>query len=67
MRVRLQVTSSAFPHLARNLNTGNPIGDDAAGVVAVNTVHHDAARPSYVELPIQPSPGPASLPPLPGL
>jgi putative CocE/NonD family hydrolase len=65
MRVRLQIASSAFPHLDRNMNTGNAIGDDAAGPVAHTTVLHDAGHPSWVVLPVQPSPGPMVLPPLP--
>jgi putative CocE/NonD family hydrolase len=56
-RLRVQVTSSAFPHLARNLNTGNPIHEDspAEGVVATVTVLHDADHPSFVALPVQPA------------
>jgi hypothetical protein len=50
-RIRVQVTSSAFPHLARNMNTGLPVESDAAGVVAHQTVFHDAARASYLLLP----------------
>ncbi len=65
MQVRLQVTSSAFPHLDRNMNTGNPIGDDATGPVAHTALLHDADHASYVDLPIQPVPGPMVLPPLP--
>jgi putative CocE/NonD family hydrolase len=65
MRVRVQVTSSAFPHLDRNMNTGNAIGDDAEGPVAHTTVLHDADHPSFVVLPIQPEPGLMVLPPLP--
>ncbi len=51
-RMRLQITSSAFPHFDRNMNTGNPIGTDARGLVAEITVLHDAARPSAVILSI---------------
>ena len=51
-RVRLQITSSAFPHFDRNMNTGNPIGTDAQGVIAEVTVFHDAKRPSAVILPL---------------
>lgn len=54
-RVRLQVTSSAFPHLVRNMNTGNPIHDDAEGVVAEQTILHDPAHPSRLVLPVQPA------------
>jgi putative CocE/NonD family hydrolase len=54
-RIRLQVTSSAFPHFDRNLNTGHPIGVGVQGVVAEQTIYHDAEHPSYLVLPIQPS------------
>jgi putative CocE/NonD family hydrolase len=64
MRLRLQITSSAFPHLARNMNTGHPIGVDDAGIVAENRVFHDAGRASYVTLPVQVNPPPMSLPPM---
>ena len=50
-RVRLQVSSSAFPYYDRNMNTGNPVGVDATGVVAEQTVIHSAGRPSRLVLP----------------
>jgi len=53
-RVRLQITSSAFPHFDRNMNTGNPVGADARGEIAEVTVFHDAKRPSAVILPVTP-------------
>ncbi len=51
-RIRLQVTSSDFPRYDRNLNTGGPFGQEVRGRVAVNTLFHDALRPSHVVLPI---------------
>ena len=53
-RVRVQVTSSHFPHWDRNLNTGNPVGTEglADRKVAIQTVLHDAAHPSRVVLPL---------------
>lgn len=54
-RLRLQVSSSNFPQYDRNMNTGNAIGVDAKGVVANQTVFHDAARASYLELPMKPA------------
>jgi putative CocE/NonD family hydrolase len=51
-RVRVQVTSSCFPHWDRNMNTGNPPGEDRAGVVADQVVHHSAAHVSYLDLPV---------------
>ena len=38
----------------RNLNTGNPIGQDAEIEVAVQTILHDAQFPSHIILPIIP-------------
>jgi putative CocE/NonD family hydrolase len=51
-RLRVQVTSSDFPWYDRNLNTGGPFGEEVRGQVAVNTVFHDALRPSHVLLPV---------------
>ncbi|MGH7804589.1 MAG: hypothetical protein ACREQJ_09585 [Candidatus Binatia bacterium] len=50
--MRLQVASSAFPHFDRNMNTGERIGSDVSGIVAEQTVFHDAARPSHLVLPV---------------
>ena len=49
-RLRLHVTSSSFPRLERNLNTGGRNFDEAVGIVAVNSVHHGGGTPSYLEL-----------------
>ena len=51
-RIRVSVTSSCFPRFDRNLNTGGPIHQEASGQVAINTVLHDALRPSHVVLPV---------------
>jgi hypothetical protein len=51
-RIRVAVTSSSFPRFDRNLNTGGPIGAEASGRAALNTVFHDAVRPSRVILPV---------------
>ncbi len=53
-RVRLEVSSSNFPKIARNPNTGADIGMTSALVRAVQTVLHDAEHPSRVILPIVP-------------
>lgn len=53
-RLRLQVTSSSFPRLERNLNTGGRNYDERAGVVARNRVYHDSQAASYVELSVLP-------------
>ncbi len=53
-RVRLDLSSSEFPHLARNHNTGDDPATDERFETARQTVHHDASRPSYVELAVVP-------------
>ena len=53
-RLRLHVTSSSFPRLERNLNTGGRNYDETVGVVAINRVHHDKLLSSFVELPVLP-------------
>ena len=55
-QIRLEISSSNFPHYDRNLNTGQPVGADAQMVAARQTVLHDAPHPSYIELPIMPAP-----------
>jgi hypothetical protein len=52
-RIQVDVTSSNFPRRARNTNSGHPIlaHDTEADIrVATNTVHHDDATPSFVEM-----------------
>jgi putative CocE/NonD family hydrolase len=49
-RIRLEVSSSNFPRLARNLNTGGRNYDESEGVVAHNVVHHSREYASRVEL-----------------
>ena len=51
-RIRLDITSSNFPLWDRNLNTGNDPGTDTTMMVAQQTIHHDAARPSHLVLPV---------------
>jgi uncharacterized protein len=51
-RIRIAVTSSSFPRFDRNPNTGGSIGGEATGLPALNTVFHDAVRPSHVTLPV---------------
>ena len=50
-RLRLHVTSSSFPRLERNLNTGAPNNAEESRIeVATTRVHHAPDAPSYVEL-----------------
>ena len=54
-RIRLEVSSSNFPHYDRNPNTGHAFGQDAETVVATQTVFHDPEHPSHLELPVAPN------------
>jgi uncharacterized protein len=51
-RIRVDVSSSNFPRFDPNPNTGEPIGRHHRHQVADNTVHHSAAHPSHVVLPV---------------
>ena len=53
-RVRLDITASKFPHLARNHNTGGDPSTDDRFRVATQTIHHGPGRPSYLELAVVP-------------
>jgi putative CocE/NonD family hydrolase len=53
-RIRLDISSSNFPHYDVNPNTGEPLGLNRRTAVALNTVFHDQKRPSYLTLPVQP-------------
>ncbi len=51
-RIRVDITSSNFPQFDRNLNTGDPLGKGTQPRIAQQTIHHSAARPSAIVLPI---------------
>jgi uncharacterized protein len=51
-RLRVEVSSSNFPRFDRNLNTGGKNYDETTWKVAKNAVHHTAARPSRLILPV---------------
>ena len=53
-RIRVDISSSAFPHFDVNPNTGEPMGRHTHTVVAHNTVYMDHTRPSHIVLPIIP-------------
>jgi putative CocE/NonD family hydrolase len=53
-RIRLDVSSSNFPHFDVNPNTGDPEGTGLTRQVARNTLYLDRERASYVVLPIVP-------------
>jgi len=54
-KIRIEISSSNFPHYDRNPNTGHPIGQDAKLRTAMQTILHDATHPSCIELPVVPS------------
>lgn len=60
-RIRLDVSSSNFPHFDANPNTGEPEGQARRTKVATNRVYTNATRSSRVILPIIPSSSRASL------
>ena len=49
-RLRLDISSSNFPHYARNTNTGADPASDSEIVVARQTIVHDRSHPGYLEL-----------------
>jgi uncharacterized protein len=56
-RIRLDVSSSNFPHFDVNPNTGAPEGAGMTRRVARNTLFVDSGRPSHVLLPVIPKRG----------
>ncbi|HKV06033.1 MAG TPA: CocE/NonD family hydrolase [Candidatus Acidoferrales bacterium] len=53
-RIRLEVSSSNFPHYDRNLNTGGDQAHSSEMVPADNAVYHDREHPSAIVLPVIP-------------
>lgn len=53
-RIRLEISSSNYPQVARNSNTGGRIADEEAEAYrkATNRIHHTAEYPSRLILPI---------------
>lgn len=51
-RVRLEISSSAYPQILPNQNTGNPIETDMEWRVAQQTIYHDREYPSALILPV---------------
>lgn len=54
-RIRVQVSSGAFPEYNRNLGTGADIFSAVEMCTAEQTVYHDPARLSFVTLPVRPA------------
>ena len=53
-RIRVDISSSNWPRLDVNPNTGEPVGRHTHQVVAEQTVYLDADRPSHIVLPVIP-------------
>jgi putative CocE/NonD family hydrolase len=51
-RLRLEISSSNYPHFDRNLNTGQDQGHSTAMARADNVVYHDREHPSAIVLPV---------------
>ncbi|MDP4510190.1 CocE/NonD family hydrolase [Nonomuraea turcica] len=56
-RIRIQVSSGAFPRFARNPGTGRPRATAATLLTAHQEVYHDPEHPSAVILPVRLSTG----------
>ncbi|HVN89695.1 MAG TPA: CocE/NonD family hydrolase [Candidatus Binataceae bacterium] len=53
-RIRLEISSSNFPHFDRNLNTGEAFGEGTKGIQARQTVFHQEGMASHILLPVIP-------------
>lgn len=53
-RIRVDISSSNFPRFDINPNSGEPLNRQRLSLVANQTIHHDAERPSRIILPIVP-------------
>ncbi len=51
-RIRIAVTSSAYPMANPNQNTGNPVATDMEWHAAKQNIYHDKMRPSHISLPV---------------
>jgi len=50
--IRIEITSSNFPRVDRNMNTGNMFGQDTKGIAATQNVYHQSGCSSYIDLPV---------------
>src|SRR5215469_703227 len=55
-RIRVDISSSNFPRFDVNPNTGEALNQNRRTAVALNTIFHDAAHPSHIDLPLIPAP-----------
>ena len=53
-RIRVQISSSNFPHFDRSLNVFGTYAQQTETAVADQTIYHDAQRPSHIVLPVIP-------------
>jgi uncharacterized protein len=53
-RIRLEISSSNFPHYVRNQNTTDDVGTSTQMRNALQTILHDADHSSYLALPVVP-------------
>lgn len=53
-QLRVEISSSNFPHYDRNLNTGGDQGHSTRMMKAINSVYHDREHPSALIVPVVP-------------
>jgi uncharacterized protein len=54
-RLRVEISSSNFPHFDRNLNTNESPEQGTKFATATNSIYHDADHPSAIVLPVIPA------------
>jgi putative CocE/NonD family hydrolase len=54
-RLRVDISSSNFPHFDVNPNTGEPLNNNRRWQTAENTIYMDAQHPSHIVLPVIPN------------
>jgi putative CocE/NonD family hydrolase len=55
-QIRIEISSSNFPHYDRNLNNGHAPGSNVEMMIARQIVHHNSRYPSQIVLPIMTAP-----------
>ncbi len=53
-KIRLEISSSNFPHYVRNQNTREDVGSSTRMQTAQQTILHDDDHPSQLALPVVP-------------
>jgi putative CocE/NonD family hydrolase len=51
-QIRVEISSSNFPHFARNLNTAENPNFGSTYLIAHQTILHDPQHPSFIDLPV---------------